>query len=74
MGNRVTLLTGFFINASLGIRLPGAEELDKLMTSLQKSVASVSIEGTLGNPDVKIVPFPEISSAVRRLLWGQLRE
>lgn len=28
------------------IRLPGAAELDKLMTSLQKSVASVRIEGT----------------------------
>ena len=54
--------------------MPGMEELDKLMTSLQKSVASVKIEGTLDKPDVKVVSFPEISSAVRRLLWGQLRE
>ncbi|MCF7958598.1 MAG: AsmA-like C-terminal region-containing protein [Phycisphaerae bacterium] len=57
-----------------GINLPGIKELDKLMTSLQKSVASVSIGGTLGEPEVKVVPFPAISSAVRRLLWGQLRE
>ena len=57
-----------------GIRLPGVAELDKLMTSLQKSVASVRIEGTLGKPDVKVVSFPEISSALRRLLWVQLRK
>ena len=57
-----------------GIHLPGVKELDKLMTSLQKNVASVKIEGTLGKPDVEVVPFPEISSAVRRLLWVQLRK
>ena len=57
-----------------GIHLPGVEELDKLMTSLQKGAASVRIEGTLGKPEAKVVSFPEISSAVRRLLWGQLRE
>ncbi|MCG7852578.1 MAG: hypothetical protein MIO92_08655, partial [Methanosarcinaceae archaeon] len=70
-------LEGYAIGSTRPLKdthLPGAEELDKLMTSLQKSVASVKIEGTLGKPEVKVVPFPEISSAVRRLLWGQLRE
>jgi len=57
-----------------GMRLPGVEELDKLMSFLQKSVASVKIEGTLAKPVAKVVPFPEVSSSIRRLLWGQLRE
>jgi hypothetical protein len=56
-----------------GLRLPGVRELDKLMTSLQTSVASVKVGGTLGKPEPAIVPFPQISSELRRLLWSQLR-
>jgi len=57
-----------------GLHLPGVRELDKLMTSLQTSVASVKVGGTLGKPEPAIVPFPQISSELRRLLWGQLRQ
>jgi hypothetical protein len=57
-----------------GLHLPGVRELDKLMTSLQTSVTSVKVGGTLGKPESAIVPFPQISSKLRRLLWGQLRQ
>jgi len=57
-----------------GLHLPGVRELDKLMASLQTGVASVKIGGTLGKPEPAIVPFPQIRSELRRLLWGQLRQ
>jgi hypothetical protein len=57
-----------------GTKLPGVRDLDELIHSLQKGIASVEISGTLGRPESSVVPFPEIRSAFRRLLWGQLRE
>jgi len=57
-----------------GVTLPGIDELDKLMQILQRDVACVKIEGTLGKPDVVTVPFPKVSAELRGLLWRQLRE
>ncbi len=56
------------------LRLPGIEELDQLMTSLQNSTAVVKISGTMGQPEVSVIPFPEVSNSIRKLLWGQLKE
>jgi hypothetical protein len=56
------------------VRLPGVPSLDRLMASFQRDAASVKIGGTLGDPQVKVVPLPVISSAFRRLLWRQLRQ
>ena len=57
-----------------GISLLGINELDQLMASLQTNVSSVKIEGTLGDPKVVPVPFQEISSGLRALLWNQLHK
>jgi len=57
-----------------GIPLPGVKELDRLMSSLQSGVASVKIAGSVGKPDVAVVPLPAISDPLRRLLWAQLRQ
>lgn len=57
-----------------GIDLPGIKELDKLMGTLQAGAAVVRLEGTAGDVQPKVVPLPEVSSAIRSLLWGQLRE
>jgi hypothetical protein len=54
------------------MRLPGARELDKLMTSLQKNAASVKVQGTLGKPESITVPLPSIGVELRHLLWSQL--
>lgn len=57
-----------------GINLLGIGELDKLMTSLQKNVTSVKVNGTLDNYNVEIVPFKDISKGLRVLLWDQLHK
>ncbi|MBN1508517.1 MAG: hypothetical protein JW955_16835 [Sedimentisphaerales bacterium] len=56
------------------VRLPGVRQLDRLMASLQTSIASVTIKGTLGQTKVDVVPLPVVSDALRGLLWTQLRE
>ncbi len=56
------------------VRLPGVKELDRLMSSLQTGVASVTIDGTLEKTRVSVVPLPVVSGPLRRLLWSQLRE
>jgi hypothetical protein len=57
-----------------GIRLPGIGDLDRLMASLQTSVSSVRIQGTLAEPKAESVPLREIGEALRMLLWRQLGE
>ena len=57
-----------------GTNLPGMDDLDRLMTSLQTGVASVRIGGTLAEPEVVPVPLREIGEVLRVLLWRQLRK
>ncbi len=57
-----------------GVELPGVRQLDRLMSSLQTGIASVTIKGTVGQTKVNVVPLPVISDAFRGLLWTQLRE
>ena len=57
-----------------GIRLPGIEDLDRLIASLQTGVSSVRIDGTLAEPAVTPVAFREVGQALRVLLWNQLGE
>lgn len=56
-----------------GLSLPGVRELDRVVSSLQADAASVRIAGQLSQPEVKVVPLPAVSGALRRLLWDQLR-
>ena len=57
-----------------GVQLPGVRQLDRLMSSLQTGIASVTINGTVSQTKVNVVPLPAISDAFRGLLWTQLRE
>ncbi|MBN1360199.1 MAG: hypothetical protein JW993_06385 [Sedimentisphaerales bacterium] len=57
-----------------GVQLPGVRQLDRLMSSMQASVASVTIGGTVGQTKVTVVPLPVVGEAFRGLLWRQLRE
>lgn len=57
-----------------GVKLPGVRQLDRLMSSLQNGMASVTIGGTLGQTKVKVVPLPVVGEALRGLLWNQLRQ
>jgi len=57
-----------------GTSLPGMDDLDRLMTSLQTDVSSVQIQGKLAEPEVVPVPLREINDFLRVLLWRQLRK
>jgi hypothetical protein len=57
-----------------GTNLPGMDDLDRLMASLQTDVSSVQIQGTLAEPEVVPVPLREINDFLRILLWRQLRK
>lgn len=70
-------VTGYAIGSARplrDIRLPGVEDLDRLMASLQTGVSPVRIRGTLAEPEVVPVPFQEVGRALRALLWSQLGE
>jgi len=51
--------------------IPGTQELDRLISSLQAGITSIKVEGTLGDPEPKVVPMPEIYNAFRSLLVRQ---
>jgi len=57
-----------------GVNLPGVRALDRLLATFQSGAASVSIGGTLGAPQVQVVPLPVVLDPFRRLLWAQLRQ
>jgi hypothetical protein len=57
-----------------GMQLPGVRQLDRLMSSLQTGIASVTIKGTVGQTQINVVPLPVIGDAFRGLLWTQLRD
>jgi len=55
-----------------GSKLPGLADLDRLLSSLQNNVATATVSQTLGDPKVAIVPFAQLQTALKRLLWTQL--
>lgn len=52
-------------------KIPGTKDLDRLISSMQAGLATVRIEGTLGDPSARVVPLPEVQNAFRTLLWQQ---
>ncbi|MCF7975479.1 MAG: hypothetical protein K9N55_16800 [Phycisphaerae bacterium] len=56
-----------------GLKLPGISDLDQLLTSLQKGTATVTIENTLKDPKVSVVPFAQVQGIMKQILWIQLK-
>ncbi len=52
------------------IDLPFFRDLDRTLGALQADTASVRISGTLGERDVRVVPFAEVSGTIGRLISG----
>jgi hypothetical protein len=52
------------------IDLPGINILDKFLYLAQREMASVRVDGTLEDTQVKVVALPEIQSILTRLLGG----
>ncbi|NLW84055.1 MAG: hypothetical protein GXY41_06600 [Phycisphaerae bacterium] len=67
-------ISGFATGSMRPLRdtpIPGMRELDQLLRGLQVGLASVKIEGTLGDAQPRLVPLPEVQNALRALLWQQ---
>lgn len=56
------------------INLPGVAELDDLMGVLLLGSAAVEVDGTLGDVETKVVPVPEVTDAIRSLIWSQRQQ
>jgi hypothetical protein len=70
-------VSGFAVGSTRvlrGIKLPGVRSLDRLLATFESGAASVSIGGTLGQTEVKVVPLPVVLGSFRNLLWAQLRQ
>ncbi len=68
-------VSGYAFGVDRPLHLPelfGLRELDRLMAVIQKSAITAEIEGTLGEPQVHIVPLAQVGSQVRRFLVSQL--
>ncbi|MGB7159931.1 MAG: hypothetical protein WBD40_17830, partial [Tepidisphaeraceae bacterium] len=56
------------------LRLPLLADVDDVLNVLQQDVLPVRISGTVRHPRVELVPFSEISGAMRSLLLGDVQE
>jgi hypothetical protein len=55
------------------LKLPFMGDVDKVLAALQGGLATVSIGGTVGNPDPKVVPFASTGDAFRRFMIGEVK-
>jgi hypothetical protein len=55
------------------LKLPFMADVDQILGALQGAVATASIEGTLGDPAPRIIPFAEAGEAFRRFMVGEVK-
>lgn len=55
------------------LKLPFIADVDKLLTALQGTLATIHVEGTVHDPKIRSVPFAGISSSLRELILGDVR-
>jgi hypothetical protein len=56
------------------IKLPFLADADEILSVLQTNVASVRIDGTVRHPRVELIPFSEIGGAMRRFIFGDVKQ
>lgn len=56
------------------IKLPWLADVDQIFAVLQTNVTTVRIDGTVRNPRPELVPFSEIGDAMRRFLFGDVKQ
>src|SRR5258706_746027 len=54
------------------LKLPFMADVDQILRALQGSVATASIQGTLQDPQPKVIPFAQTAEAFRRFMIGEL--
>jgi hypothetical protein len=55
------------------LKLPFMGDVDKILSALQGGLATVSIQGTVGDPDPKVIPFAATGDAFRRFMVGEVK-
>jgi hypothetical protein len=54
------------------LKLPFMADVDQVLKALQGGLATVSIGGTIGKPDIKVIPFMAAGSTLRRFVLGEV--
>jgi|GEM_PF-2504762 len=65
---------GYAFGVDHPLKLPdlfGVKELDRLMAAVQKSAATAEIKGTLGEPEIRLIPLADVGTEVRSFLTSQ---
>ncbi|HEY7120363.1 MAG TPA: hypothetical protein VH475_27490, partial [Tepidisphaeraceae bacterium] len=55
------------------LKLPFMADVDQVLRALQGAVATASIQGTVGKPAPKVIPFALTGDAFRRFMLGEVR-
>lgn len=55
------------------LKLPFMDDVDKIISALSGSVATVRLQGTVGNPDPKVIPFSDSGDTFRRFMVGEVK-
>jgi hypothetical protein len=56
------------------LKLPFMADVDAIMQSLQRSMATVQIGGTISAPKTDVVPFTSAGDSFRRFMVGEVKE
>ncbi|MDB5318636.1 MAG: hypothetical protein JWN40_267 [Phycisphaerales bacterium] len=55
------------------LKLPFMADVDQILGALQGAVATASIQGTLKDPQPKVIPFAQTGEAFRRFMVGEVK-
>jgi hypothetical protein len=55
------------------LKLPFMADVDQILAALQGGVATASIEGTVGQPQPRVIPFASSSETFRRFMIGEVK-
>ena len=55
------------------LKLPFMADVDKIISALSGSVATVRLRGTVGNPDPQVIPFADSGETFRRFMIGEVK-
>jgi len=53
------------------LKLPFMADVDQILKALQGSIATASIQGTVGEPQPRVIPFAQSGETFRRFMIGE---
>jgi hypothetical protein len=55
------------------LKLPFMADVDQILRALQGGLATASIQGTLKDPQPRVLPFADAGEAFRRFMIGEVK-